>query len=222
MLEKALENSLDSKIKPVSPKGNQPWTFIGRIDAEAPILKPPDVRSWLTGKDPGVGKDWGQTEKAVTKDETVGCITHINGHELGQTPGDCEGQGSLACCSPWGCKEPDTTEQLNKNNHWNTNVVHFRIFVSKHLWASLVAQMVKRLPATRETWVQSLGQEDPLKMESQPTTVLLPGQFHGQRSLVGYSPWGCKESDTTERLHFFFLFFKHLWSYTVPFKRFLC
>ena len=68
--------------------------------------------------------------------------------------------------------------------------------------ASLVAQMVKRLPAMRETWVQSLGQEDPLKKEMATTPVLLPGKFHGWRSLVGYSPWGHKESDTTERLHF--------------------
>ena len=67
--------------------------------------------------------------------------------------------------------------------------------------ASLVAQMVKRLPAMRETWVQSLGQEDPLEKEMATTPVLLPGKFHGWRSLVGYSPWGHKESDTTERLH---------------------
>ena len=68
--------------------------------------------------------------------------------------------------------------------------------------ASLVAQMVKRLPAMRETWVQSLGQEDPLEKEMATTPVLLPGKFHGWRSLVGYSPWGPKESDTTELLHF--------------------
>ena len=64
--------------------------------------------------------------------------------------------------------------------------------------ASLVAQMVKNLPAMQETWVQSLGQEDPLKKEWQPSPVFLPGEFHGQRSLVGCSPWGCKESDMTE------------------------
>ena len=68
--------------------------------------------------------------------------------------------------------------------------------------SSLVAQMVKHLPAMRETWVRSLGWEDLL--EKQPTPVLLPGESHGQRSLVGYSPWGRKELDTTERLHFHF------------------
>ena len=62
-----------------------------------------------------------------------------------------------------------------------------------------VAQMVKNLPAMQETWVQSLGQEDPWRRKWQPTPVFLPGKSHGQRSLVGYSPWGCKESDTTER-----------------------
>ena len=70
------------------------------------------------------------------------------------------------------------------------------------LWASLVAQMVKRLPTMQETWVRSLGQQVPLEKKWQPTPVVLPGESHGWRSLVGYSPWGRKESDMTERLHF--------------------
>ena len=65
-----------------------------------------------------------------------------------------------------------------------------------------MAQMVKRLPAMQETWIQFLGWEDPWRRRWQPTPVLLPGKFHGQRSLVGYSPWGRKESDMTEQLHF--------------------
>ena len=75
MLEKTPESPLDSKeIKPVNPKGNSPWIFIGRTDAEAeaPILWPPDVKSWLTGKDPDAGKDWEQEEKRTTEDEMVG------------------------------------------------------------------------------------------------------------------------------------------------------
>ena len=68
--------------------------------------------------------------------------------------------------------------------------------------SELVAQTIKRLPAVQETRVRSLGWEDPLEKEWQPSPVLLPGKFRGLRSLVGYSPWGCKESDTTERLHF--------------------
>ena len=64
-----------------------------------------------------------------------------------------------------------------------------------------MAQRLKRLPLMREAWVRSLGQEDPLEKEEQPTPVFLPGESHGRRSLVGYSPWGRKESDTTERLN---------------------
>ena len=93
--------------------------FIGRTDAgaEAPILWPPDGNSQLIGKDPDAVKDWGQEEKRVTEDEMVGWHHWLNGHEFEQTPGDSEGQGSLACCSPWGCKESDMTEQLENNNN---------------------------------------------------------------------------------------------------------
>ena len=96
-------------IKPVNPKGNQPWIFTARTDAEAPILWPPDVKSRLTRKDPDAGKDWGQEEKEMTEDEMTGWHHRLNGDEFEQIPGDGEGQGSLACCSPWGCKESDTT-----------------------------------------------------------------------------------------------------------------
>ena len=114
MLEKTLESPLDSKeIKPVNPKGNQPWIVIGRTDAEAPILWPPDVKSRLIGKDPDTEKDWSQEEKGTTEDEMVGWHHRLNGHEFEQTPGDSEGQESLVCYSPWGRKESDTTWQLN-------------------------------------------------------------------------------------------------------------
>ena len=119
MLEKTLESSLDCKeIKPVNPKGNQPWIFIGRTEAEAeaPIIWPPDVKSWLTGKDLDAGKDWGQEEKGAIGDKMVGRHHQLNGHEFEQTPRVSEGQGSLACCSPWCCKETDITEWLNNNN----------------------------------------------------------------------------------------------------------
>ena len=116
VLEKTLESPLDSiEIKPVNPKRNQPYIFIGRTDAEAetPTLWSPDVKSWLTGKDPDAGKDWRQEEKGTTEDEMVGWHHWFNGQEFEQIPGDSEGQGSLACCSPWSCKESDTTEWLN-------------------------------------------------------------------------------------------------------------
>ena len=112
LLERTLENPLDCKeIRPVNPKGSQSWIFIGRSDAEAEaqILWPPDMKNWLIGKDPVAGKDWRQEEKGTAEDEIVGWHHRLNGHEFEQTPGDDEGQGSLACCSPWGCKELDTT-----------------------------------------------------------------------------------------------------------------
>ena len=99
VLEKTLESPLDSKeIKPVNPKGNQPWMFIGRTDteAEALILWPPDAKDWLNGKDPDAGKDWGQEEKGATEDEMVGWHHWLHGHEFEQAHGDSEGQGSLA------------------------------------------------------------------------------------------------------------------------------
>ena len=78
-------------------------------EAEAPILRPPDAKSWLSHKDPDAGKDWRQKEKGTTEDEMVGCHHRLNGHEFEQTLGDSKGQGSLACCSPWGRKELDKT-----------------------------------------------------------------------------------------------------------------
>ena len=116
MLEKTLENPLDCKeIQLVHPKGNQSWIFIGRTDAEAetPILWPPDAKNRLIWKDPDAGKDWRQEEKGTTEDEMVGWHHRLKGHEFEQAPGAGDGQGSLVCCSPWGHKESDTTEQLN-------------------------------------------------------------------------------------------------------------
>ena len=125
MLEKTLETALDCKeIKPVNPKGNQPWILIGRTDAEseAPIFWPADVKSQVTGKDPDAGKDWRQ-EKRASEDEMAGWHHRCNGHELGQTPGDGEGQGGLTCCSPRGHEALDMTQWLNNNQDaelWST------------------------------------------------------------------------------------------------------
>jgi len=116
VLEKTLESPLDCKeIQPVHPKVSQSWIFIGRADVEAetPILWPPDAKSWLIGKDPDAGKDWRREEKGTTEDEMVGWHHQLNGHEFEQTPGVGDGQGGLECCSPCGHKELDTTEQLN-------------------------------------------------------------------------------------------------------------
>ena len=104
VLEKTLESPLDCKeIKPVNPKGTQSWIFIRSTDAEAeaPILWPPDAKNWLIGKDPDAGQDWRQEEKEMTEDEMVGWYHQLNGHEFEQASGVGDGQGSLACCSPW-------------------------------------------------------------------------------------------------------------------------
>ena len=116
VLEKTLEgNMVWKEIKPVNPKGTQPWIFIGRTDAEAetPILWSPDVKNWLLGKDPDAGKNWRQEGKGTTEDEMVGWHHRLNGREFEQALGVCDRQGSLVCYSPWGHKESDMTEQLN-------------------------------------------------------------------------------------------------------------
>ena len=132
VLKKTLESPLDCKeIKPVNLKGNQSWIFTGRTDAEAetPILWLPDAKNWLIGKDPDAGKDWGQEEKGMTEDEMVGRHHQLYGHEFEQASWIGDGQESLACYSPWGSKESDTTEWLKwtelnwkKDEYWRIDV----------------------------------------------------------------------------------------------------
>ena len=105
MLEKTLESPLDWKeIKPVHLKANQSEIFIGSTDAETPILWPRDAKNWVLRKDPDAGKDWRQEEKGTTEEEMVGCHHWLDGHEFEQALGVGDGQGSLVCCSPWGCR----------------------------------------------------------------------------------------------------------------------
>ena len=134
VLEKMLKSPLDCKeIKPVNPKGNQAW--FGRTDAEAEalILWLPDSKNWLIRKDPDAEKDWRHKEKGMTEDEIIGWHHWLNGYGFEQAPGDVEEQWSLAWCSPWGCKESDTTEQLNLNSFnnvytfYNMSITLFRL-----------------------------------------------------------------------------------------------
>ena len=116
VLEKTLESPLDCKeIQAVHSEGDQPWDFFGRNDAkaEASVLRPPHVKSWLIGKDSDSGRDWGQVEKGTTEDEMAGWHHGLVQCESEWIPGDGDGQGGLACCDSWGCKEADTTEWLN-------------------------------------------------------------------------------------------------------------
>ena len=140
LLEKTPETPLDRKeVKPVNPKGNQPWIFIGRPDAEAevPILWPPDVKNWLTGKDPDAGKDWSQEGKGTTENKTVGWHRQLDGFEFEQVPGDGEGQGRLACCSLWGSKELDMTWRLNKDKNKSSE-----IFLTLRSWRQTDYQII--------------------------------------------------------------------------------
>ena len=104
-----------SNLQPVHPKGDQSWVFIGKTNAEAetPIICPPHVKSWFIGKDGDAGRDWKQEEQGTTEDVMAEWHHRLDGHRFGWTPGVGDGQGCLACCSSWGCKESDTTERLN-------------------------------------------------------------------------------------------------------------
>ena len=131
VLEKTLKSPLDCKeIKPVNPKGNQSWIFIGRTHAEAetPILWSLDAKNWLTGEDPDAWKDWRWEEKGTTEDEMVGWHPRLNGHEFEQAVGVGDGQGGLACCSPWGCKESDTTEWTELDWNLQNMIRNFKNF----------------------------------------------------------------------------------------------
>ena len=131
VLEKTLESPLDCKeIKPVHPKGNQPWIFIGRphAEAETPILWPPDAKSRLIKKDLDAGQGWRQEVKGTTEDELVGWHHRLDGHEFEQALGVGDGEGSLVCCSPWCCKESDMGEQLN----WTDLIQKFQLWRRKY------------------------------------------------------------------------------------------
>ena len=118
VLKKTLESPLECKeIQPVNSTGNQSWIFIGRTDAEAeaPILWPLVGNNWLIRKDLDAVKDWRQEEKGMTENEMVGWHHRLYGHESEQAPEVGDGQGGLACCSPWGHKELDITEWLDND-----------------------------------------------------------------------------------------------------------
>ena len=160
VLEKTLESPLDCKeIQPALPKGNQSWIFIGRTDAEAkaPILWPPDAKSQLIRKDPGAGKDWRQ-EKGTTEDEMVGQHYWLNGHEFEQSPGD-GGVPDSSVGKESACNARDLSSILGLGR-FSAEGIGYPL---QYSWAALVPQTVKNPPAIQETWVQSLGWEDPME-----------------------------------------------------------
>ena len=193
VLEGTFESPLDSKeIKPVNPKGNQPWIFIGRTDAEAEasILWPPDVKSQLIGKNPVA--DWGQEDKGVTEDEMVRLYHRFNGHEFEQTPGHTEGQGRLVCwCAALGVAKSQTqlSDWITTTNRCSLHLCPGpELLRLLEFQGSYAAQLIKNSPAMQETWVGKIS----WRREKLPTPVFWPGEFHGL-----YSPQGRKELDKT-------------------------
>ena len=170
VLEKTLESPLDCKeIQPVCPKGDQSLIFIGRTDVEAetPIVRPPDAESWLISKDPDAGKDWGQEEKGTIEDEVAGWHHRLNGHGFGWTPGVGDGQGGLACCSSWDRKESDMTEWLKWTElNWSSLPDMF-LLLQESAWP---------LAQTRSAWELN-PQEQPLSNDWQKLVRKYPNSL---------------------------------------------
>ena len=190
-------------MKPVHPKGNQPRIFIGRTDAETetPVLWPPDVKSRFIRKDPDDGQDWRQEEKGTTEDEMFGWYSWLSGHEFEQALGDGDGQGSLVCCSPWDCKESDTTERLN-----NSKVTVRYGWGDRDRWMGERQTLVSIKPSLMEIWemlwywnIESYGD----KNETDPCTrsVKAAGMKVNQGKGSGDVPgrWNsmCEASETS-------------------------
>ena len=167
VLEKTLESPLDCKgIKPVNPKGDQFWIYIGKTNAEAdtPILWPPDVKCWLIGKDPDTGKDGQQEEKGMTEDEMVGWHHWLDGHEFEQALGVGDGQWSLVSYSSWGCKESDMTEWLNWTElNWirmeflsceTSSCSHMALYIQRWYWLGSVASFADNWVACSQARAQ--------------------------------------------------------------------
>ena len=184
VLNKTLESPLDCKeIQPVHSERDQSWDFFGRNDAKAetPVLWPPHVKSWLTGKDPDAGKDCRQEEKGMTEDEMVGWHHWLDGHRFGWTLGIGDGQGGLACCGSWSCKESDTTEWLN----W-TELTRWT-FVGKVM--SLLFNILSRLlitflPRSEHLWISWL---------QSPSAVILEPKKIKSGTVPTVSPSICLE-----------------------------
>ena len=153
----------------------------------SPILWPSHAKSWLIGKDPDAGRDWGQEEKGTTEDEMVGWHHRLDAHEFGWTPGVGDGQGGLACCDSWSCKESDTTEWLN----WTDCLLNNHAFVlscsvmSNSLWP-------RRLPGS-SVLGDSPGKNTDchaLLQRISPTQRSNPGLLHDRQILYQLSHQG--------------------------------
>ena len=178
VLEKTLESPLDCKeIQPLHSE-DQPWVFFGRNDAktETPVLWPPHAKSWLIGKDSDAGRDWGQEEKGTTEDEMSGWHHWLDGHEFEWTPGDGDGQGGLACCDSWGCKESDTSERLNwteQEQLWSGIVWRLPLICQGLGWHDLKADLSQDCwPETMHGFLCALGFLIALQLQGSQTSYL--------------------------------------------------
>ena len=186
VLEKTRESPLDCKeIKPVNPKGNHSWIFIGRTDAEAEtlVLWPPDRKNWLIGKDPDAGKDWRREEKGTTENEMVGWHHQPDGHEFEQALGVGDGQGGLECC-----KDHGGAKSRTRLSNWTNRHDLVIIFLHVHLLSQFGG-------------IINIDGKIPWRKKCHPTPVFLPGKSHWPRSLLGYGLCGHKALDTTEHLN---------------------
>ena len=166
VLEKTHESPLDCKeIQPVHSKGDQPWVFLGRNDAEAEalVLWPPRAESWLIGKDSDAGRDWEQEEKWTTENEMAGWHHQLDGHEFEWTPGVGDGQGGLTCCHSWGRIESNRTERLNwtelKHNQWNyrTGPKRVLIFTKNQVWIYWTPSITSTWKHSDKCWIKWLN-----------------------------------------------------------------
>ena len=218
VLEETHESPLDCKKSNQSvPKWNHFWIFIGgtEAEAEAPILWPPDVKNWLTGKDPDVGKDWRQKEKETTEDLMVGWHHWLDGHEFEQVLGVDDRPGTLGCCSPWGQKTSDMTELLNWTEVfisvlittlWNRcHCLHFgntKLKFRRLRWL-FQGYRIRKCQNWDLNLVSTLVLEKEMTIHSRTLAWKIPWMEEPD----SYSPWGHKESNTTEWLHFTSLHF---------------
>ena len=146
VLRKTLEGPLDRKeIKPVNPKENQPWIFIERTDAKAEALTvwPPDIKSWLIGKDTDAGKDWEQEEKKATEDEMVGCHHQLKGQEFEQTP-------RAKYREAWGVAVHWVAKSWTQLSNWATTTIRSKIFLNMNIMKKEMKNTKKEANVTEE------------------------------------------------------------------------